>query len=295
MNSATEAYILVIFANLIFALAIQVFAYYSKAISATWMNFFKACVAIFCFSAVVIFSGGTLDYSLKVIGLLVLSGVLGLAIGDLCLLAAFKELGPGRAMVLVAFHPLITGIMSYFFHGHEIDLEKFWAIIFMVACMVTFSLEAFKKKGNWYFGGIILALSGVALDALSMNMIKEVGDSCDITPFEGCTFRCIGAVAFFSIWTWFRPIKLWGNYKKQTIKAKVAILLASFFGTFVALSLIFRAIQLTKDNLATLASINISCSILASTFECIHQKVWPSKYLCVAFVFMLTGLYIFLK
>ena len=295
MDSTKEAYALVISANLIFAVAIQAFTYYSRKISATWMNYFKASVALICCIVAVFITGGDFDYSLKIIGLLLLSGIIGLAIGDLCLLAAFKELGPGRAMVLVSFHPLITGVLSYLFHGQEIDFEKFWAILFMVACMITFSIESFKLKGRWYIAGILLALAGVALDSLSMILIKEVSQESTIGDFEGCAIRSLGAVIFFSIWAWFKPIKIWGHFKEQTTRGKWALLLSSFFGTFVALALYFRAIRLAEDNLATLASINISCSIFASFFECIHQKTKPSKYLIISFVFMLSGLYIFLK
>ena len=120
-------------ANLVFALAVQVFAYYSEKVSAIWMNWFKACVALVCFAAAVIIGGGTFDYSLKVSGMLFLSGVIGLAIGDLCLFAALKDLGPGRAMVLMAFHPLITGGLSYVFHGDVMAGYKIFAVIFMIA------------------------------------------------------------------------------------------------------------------------------------------------------------------
>ena len=295
MSDTYQAYTLTLSANLIFALCIQVFAHYSRKISPLWMNCFKATVALICFSLAVLLTGGSFDFSFKVISLLVLSGVIGLAIGDFCLLAAFKELGPGRAMVLVSFHPLITGVLSYLFHGQSIEASKLGAVVFMMACMITFSLESFKMKGEWYIGGALLALAGVCLDSLSMILIKEVGLGSQIGDLEGCALRCIGAVAFFLCLNFFKPIKLWTHYKERTTKGKWAIMITSFFGTFVALLLIFRAVRLTKDNLATLASINISCSVFASLFECIHKKEKPSVYLVVAFIFMFAGLFIFLR
>ena len=305
MSPTTQAYICALSANLVFALAVQVFAYYSEKVSAIWMNWFKACVALVCFAAAVIIGGGTFDYSLKVSGMLFLSGVIGLAIGDLCLFAALKDLGPGRAMVLMAFHPLITGGLSYVFHGDVMAGYKIFAVIFMIACIVTFSLEAFKKKGQWHFKGVLLVLSAVCLDATAWVMIKEVESEPGLTVFEGNTFRALGAVLFLFLWSVIsiirnrknkevKPLKLIEPYTQCSGRGKALVIGASIMGTFLGLTLLFKAVSLTEENLAGLSSINVTCSIFAMLFECIHKKVWPSKYFYIAFGFMACGLGIFI-
>ena len=133
MDQTSQAYLLALTANIIFALSVQVFAHYSEKVSAAWMNWFKAVVAFICFTVTVLIIK---DYSFihpgNIISLLVISGILGLAIGDLCLLAALKDLGPGRTMVLVAFHPLITGVLSWHFHGEAMELYEISAVFFMI-------------------------------------------------------------------------------------------------------------------------------------------------------------------
>ena len=269
------------------------------------MNWFKACIALVCFIAAVLISGGTFDYSFKVSGMLFASGVIGLAIGDLCLFAALKDLGPGRAMVLMAFHPLITGGLSYIFHGDIMPSYKIFAIFFMIGCVVTFSLEAFKKKGEWHIKGILLVLSAVTLDAFAWVMIKEVKNESSISVFEGNSYRAAGAVLFMFVWSLIsiirskrvksvKPVKLIEPYTNCTGRGKLLVIFSSIMGTFVGLTLLFKAVSVTEENLAGLSSINVTCSIFAMLFECIHKKTWPSKYFYIAFASMGCGLSIFI-
>ena len=258
------------------------------------MNYFKAFVALFCFTATVIIIGGTFVYPVKVIGMLLLSGAVGLAIGDFCLLAAFKEMGPGRAMVIVSTGPLIMFGLSYWVHKKGIAPQQLLAIAFMIACMLTIAMESFKKNAHWHLKGIILVISAVILDSLGGILVKEVSQTYgNISDFEGNVFRCLGAVSFFLILSLFKPMNLFKNFKKQSSKGKILILIASILGTFIALTLLYRAIRLIDGNLALITGINVTGSVLATVFECIHRKTWPSKYLIIAIFFMIIGLYIF--
>ena len=291
---STEVFICALTANFMFALSVQVFAHYSKSVSPAWMNYFKAFVALIGFAATVIIVSGSFIHPLRIITMLVLSGAIGLAVGDFCLLAAFREMGPGRAMVLMSTGPLIMFGLSYWFHNKGIESQQVLAIGFMIACMLTISMESFKKNSHWHLKGIILVITAVILDSLGGILVKEVSESYgQISDFEGNVYRCLGAVTFFVILSVFKPLKLFKNFKGQSTKGKVLILIASILGTFVALTLLYRAIRLIDGNLALITGINVTGSVLATIFECIHRKVWPSRYLIIAIGFMIVGLYIF--
>ena len=75
-------------ANLCFAIASQIFTYFSRVISAIWMNCFKALIALFAFGAYLFITQSWVGADLYSGGLLFLSGFLGLAIGDVFLLKA---------------------------------------------------------------------------------------------------------------------------------------------------------------------------------------------------------------
>ena len=293
MDANTTAYTYALLANLIFAFSIQIFTHYSRSVSAIWMNFVKALIALSLFFCTVLIMGWQFSFSYQVILLLFFSGLIGLGIGDLALLTALRDLGPGRAMMLVAFHPIITGILSYFLFDQEISLNKMLAILFMILCILVYSMESVKKEGHWGGKGIALVLSAITLDALGVMMLKEAKDLSGINSYEASFYRCLGAVVFFVVWGFFKPIGVWEGFRKQSSKSIFLILAGSFLGTFLALALIFEAYT-TSKSLATIASINISCSVFAAIFECIHQKKAPGRYLIISFLFMIAGVCTFI-
>lgn len=293
MDTNHLAYIYALLANLIFAFSVQIFTHYSRKVSAVWMNYVKALIALVLFFIAVLLMNWSFTFSNTVILLLVCSGLLGLGIGDLALLTALRDLGPGRAMMLVAFHPIITGILSYFIFHQSLSVNKMLAIVFMILCIFVFSIESLKKEGNWGGKGIALVLLAITLDALGIMMMNKAKIDSGINSFEASFFRCLGAVSFFSIWCVFKPINLWQGFKLQSQKSIAIILAGSFLGTFLALVFIFKAYT-TSDSLATISSINISCSIFAAFFECIHHKKAPGKYLIISFLLMIAGVSTFI-
>ncbi|MCM8525954.1 MAG: DMT family transporter [Lentisphaeraceae bacterium] len=293
MDSNTIAYLLALSANIIFAFSVQVFAHYSKKVSAIWMNYVKALVALCLFFITVLVMNWEFTFSAKVIMLLFCSGLLGLGIGDLALLTALRELGPGRAMMLVAFHPIITGVLSYFIFDQRLSAYKLSAILLMILCILVFSLESLKKEGHWGGRGIFLVLTAIILDSIGVMMVKEAELISKINSFEANFFRCAGAVSVFLIWALFKPFGFIKGFKEQSFKSIVLILTGSFLGTFLALALIFRAYT-SADNLAVISSINISGSIFAALFECLHKKKAPGKYLLLSFLFMIAGVSTFI-
>ncbi|MCM8531523.1 MAG: DMT family transporter [Lentisphaeraceae bacterium] len=293
METNHIAYTYALLANLVFAFSVQIFTHYSRKVSAIWMNFVKASIALVLFTVTIVIMNWNFSFSPNVILLLICSGLLGLGIGDLALLTALRDLGPGRAMMLVAFHPIITGILSYFTFDQSLSVNKMLAIVFMILCILVYSLESVKKEGNWGGKGIALVLVAIVLDSIGIMMLNEAKELSGINPFEASFYRCLGAVSFFVVWSFFKPIDVWKGFKEQSSKSILIIFAGSFLGTFLALAFIFKAYT-SSDSLATIASLNISCSIFAALFECIHQKKLPGRYLVFSFFFMIAGVCTFI-
>ena len=117
-------YILTLCANFSFALGSVAYTRYSRALGDLWMNKFKALVALIGFGFVLLISGETQLPQSSTIGLLLLSGMLGLGIGDTFLLKSFMTIGSGRTLVLFGFQPIILGALGYFILGQELRSRK---------------------------------------------------------------------------------------------------------------------------------------------------------------------------
>jgi drug/metabolite transporter (DMT)-like permease len=288
MNDMIRAYLLALGASMSFSIAAQVFTHYSRAISAIWMVYFKACIALACFAAAVLVLRSSFDYPLYIMALFFASGLIGLGIGDLGLLTAMKRLGPGRAMMIVGVHPLVMAVFSYFCFGQTIEPKNLVAIVFMIACIFVVSLESAKKEGNWAFGSIALVLMFVILDSIGIMLTRYGTDNSGADYLEVSALRCLGAVTCFAVWGLFRPIRIVEGLKKQSGKSLAVILFGSVLGTFVALCFITEAIRIS-DSLATVSGICITVAVFSGTFECIIEKHRPSLYLIISFLLMCAG------
>ncbi|MCO4792774.1 MAG: DMT family transporter [Bacteriovoracaceae bacterium] len=284
-----DVYLFAVGANLCFALGSQVYTLFSRKVGPVWMNLFKASLAFVAFAFTIVFATGWNQVQPLYVALLVFSGMIGLGIGDVFLLRSFSIMGPGRTLILFGFQPLILGSMGYLLFDQTVDIQKFWAITFFILCIATFSFEAFKKEGHWQMKGILMAFTGMLLDATGVVITRLSFDqNPDLTPLEGNFYRCFGAILVFVIWSFFKPINFIDTFKKLEIKEKWLAIGGSFLGTYLSLGLYLMALQ--KAHLASLSGIAITGTIFSSAFECIIAKKWPSRYLIIAFIFFLLGM-----
>jgi len=282
-------YIFALGANLSFAIGSQVFAHYSRQISSTFVNVIKVSIAIIGFALIITLANSWHPIAPNVLGLFLFSGMIGLGIGDIFLLQGFAELGPGRTMMLYSFQPLILGLGGYFIFGQTVDPNKFWAILCFMVCLFAISVESFKKVGHWGFYGIAMAGLGIIFDGGGVLITRYAFDKGpELWSVEGNFYRALGAILFFIIFTYFRPIHVFKTFKKQSKKGKWALIGGSLFGTCFSLSLYLAAIQ--KGNLATISGLAMTGTIFSTIFESIIAKKWPSRYFYLAFVFFLAGM-----
>ncbi len=280
-------------ANLSFATGSQFFTHFTRKHGTFWMNWFKASIALVLFFLWMLFTEGISLPNLNAICLLFLSGIVGLGIGDLCLLQSFKDLGPGRTLMLFSFQPLISGSAGHIFFNQGIDFEKFWAIFFFVLCVFIFSLESFRKDKHWAIPGILMALGGMCLDTTGVIITRSVFENNPtITPMTSNLYRTLGTVVFFFLFSFHKKRKLLPPFLALAKKEKVGVLFGSFLGTFLSLSLYLAAIQYA--HLATLAGIAITSAIFSTLLECIWDKKWPTTFLWLALGSFFIGMYILL-
>lgn len=294
MDTALLSYGLALGATLCFATSSLVYADYSKRVSVLWMNCFKATIALIALILTVpIFTEWHAPSLLSVSGLL-LSGLIGLNIGDLFLLSAFTKLGVSRTLILFGFQPLMVGIGAYFIFGQDFDPTRLLAIVFMIACLFTFSLERYRKEKRWEVAGLIYALIGVALDTCGILITRAAfTESPELAPIEGHFYRCLGAVIGFAAMSQLRPIGLIKNFRQWDLRSRGLLIAAALGGAYLSLLLYLSAVKI--GHLASIASISITGPMFAATLESVIHRRPPSRYLLIAFMFFCLGFYTLLR
>ncbi|MGB2578846.1 drug/metabolite transporter (DMT)-like permease [Elusimicrobium simillimum] len=285
-------YLYALASNFCFGLGAQVFTKFSRMMSPVWMTVFKGAAAFVFFGAAILLTGGFHAIELRYMLTFMLSGFLAFGFGDMLMLKAFADMGPGRTMMLFAFQPLILGVMSYFLFGQTVNAVKFVSIIFFIICMFVFALESYRRHGHWSLLSMLIAFGAMFMDAVGILITRYSFDGSNALPMEGNFYRTAGALVSFIIVCSIFKVNFFKKLKSMTGKQFSLAGAGCFVGTFLCLLFYLTAIK--TGHLASLSSIALTGVLFAAFFECLFERKLPSKYFMVAAVFFAMGMYLLL-
>ncbi len=283
-------------ATLCFSLGSQVFQHYSRTLNLYWLAGYKASISCIGFLIIVLVLHGILGdapFLDKVIPnstsltALLISGAIGLNIGDLFLLRSFSTIGPSRTFMIYGFEPLFFGVIETNLFGSPLRSGQGFAVIFLILCLMTMSYEGYRREKKWEVRGLIFACIGLMFDVTGITLTKiafRADPSLDL--YVANLWRAVSAVALFLVAAPFLfKINLKKEFKKLDRTGLTLVSSASLLATFLGLLLWLAAIS--KGHLATVTAIGGSSPLFAGLFESIRQKRFPSRYLCLAFIWFL--------
>ncbi len=308
INTSLLPYLLTLGAALSFSSASLIFAKFSRTVSVIWMNAAKAFVAMLLLIItlpILFWIQGQTTWqppSYWSTTLLLISGFIGLGVGDLFLLDAFIRIGVSRTLMLYGFQPLVLGLTGLLLFDQTFDTRRLIAIVFLIGCLVIFSLEKYRESRSWEIRGLTMAIIGVSMDSMGVILTRLAFETSPHTqPLEGHLIRCIGALSAYLLIAAFvhsrrlvtkspertPVIGLLTNFLRFDGASRALILLGCFAGTYLSLCLYLTAIQI--GHLASISAISITGPMFAALLESIIYKRVPSKYLAAAFVLFLCG------
>jgi drug/metabolite transporter (DMT)-like permease len=248
-------------------------------------------IALIAFTIALLTSSTWTSINTTTTALLLLSGFSGLCLGDIFLFRAFATLGPGRALVLYSFDPLIVGLYGFFFLGQIFTANQTLAVFCMIICVFIFMFERNKMTGSWDLKSFFWAFLGICLDAFGVMMTRTSYEmNPDLETFQVNVIRCVGAIVGFiliapkSYPVVFKDVL---NLSKRDLTMLIG---ASIAGTFLSLTLYLTALKYA--HVGTLTAISITGPVWVAILESIYFRRLPSRYLVMAFCFFLTGFYL---
>ncbi len=231
------------------------------------------------------------------------SGIVGLVIGDLLLFQAFIDIGSRLSMLLYASAPALTAVLGFGILGERLAGLALLGMALTLAgiCIVVLGRGGAALAANCPDGkqdcvprakrirGLLCALGG-ALGQAGGLMLSKVGAG-SMDPFAGTQIRVSTAVLGFGI------ILLASGAWKGTFralkdrKALGSLVLGSFFGPFLGISLSLLAVQSTKLGVAATIMSIIPILIIAPSAFFYKERVGARDVLgsvvAVAGVFVL--------
>jgi drug/metabolite transporter (DMT)-like permease len=284
----TIALIYALLANLTFSSGSILFTKYSRIYGALKFNTYKASLALICFFAALIFYPLSHFPNEKGIILLAISGISGLAVGDIFLFTAFKHIGAARTLTLFSFRPIIIALLNYLVLDLPIKNEDSIPTLFFILCLFIFAKESYSKSKQWDLAGISLGLLGVLLDSVGVFLTRIVFDeNSSMTTFHANFVRTLFAVIVLHLIILVRYKKINIIPIRDIFQDKV-LFASPIVGTFIALLFFIQAIK--TGSLIVISAIGITGPIFASLIECFINKEKPSAYLIWAFIFFILGM-----
>lgn len=182
-------------------------------------------------------------------GLLALSGVIGIFIGDTALFAAMNRLGPRRAGVLFATHSLFSVVLAYFFLG-----ETLWGwtligsslLISGVMTAIFFGkrkteLHAWEANQSQLASGVALGLLAALCQAVATLMLKPLMET-DIDAIAASAVRMTTAFVLHQI-IFMLGFKVARAYLPMNKKVFLLVLANAGISMVLGMTLILQALK----------------------------------------------------
>lgn len=205
-------------------------------------------------------SGGWASLTLGSSAVLVLSGVIGIFIGDTALFASMNRLGPRRAGVLFATHALFSVILAYLFLG---ETQWGWTLVgsSLLISGVMVAILFGKRKAEqhtWEANhsqlktGITLGLLSALCQAVATLMLKPVMET-DIDAVAASAVRMTTAFMLHQL-IFMLGLKVAQAYLPMTKKVFLLVLGNAALSMVLGMTLLLYALRFGDAGMVAILS-----------------------------------------
>jgi drug/metabolite transporter (DMT)-like permease len=262
-----------------------------------------ASILLICIIAI---SGISLAVTFNQISNLVISGILGLVLGDSFLFKSFQLIGARLGIIIMAAVPVLSAILAFFFLDEIISyLGMFGMLLTITGILIVVLEKRSVEQNNTPFNrlGIFYGFLGALGQATGLIFAKFAflenpaldGQGGDLNGFAASFIRLFSAsIIILPVASTFRKYKNpFGIYSKDKYSAKV-IMIGTIFGPVLGITGSLIAIEYAKVGIAsTLMSTMPIIMLPISRFYFKEKLDW--KAIIGAFVAVVGAAIIFLR
>lgn len=202
-------------AAFLWALSAAIYAHLGQKIPPLVLNLSKGVIAIAFIAFTLILQGDYLPTDINAITLtfLLLSGVVGIGLGDTFYFEALNNLGARRTLLVQALAPPLAALIALIFLHESLSL-KAWVGIFLtvlgVAWVISERVPVSASKAVNLLRGISFALLSAIGQAGGAVLSRAALAETTISPLWSTLLRLVGGVSILLLWMPFKqPLNLW--------------------------------------------------------------------------------------
>lgn len=138
------------------------------------------------------------------LGLLALSIILAIAVGDTVFFESTRRLGLARALTVSMTYPLIATVFAAVFLGESITLRVVASALLILGglALIVFGREGETTQEGRFGIGLTAALLAAFAWAVAVNVLKGPIREIDATTAQAIRLPLAGAVLWAMPWTW---------------------------------------------------------------------------------------------
>ena len=199
--------------------------------------------------------------NIEYLTIIIISGIIGIFLGDTFLFIALQKIGPRRNNILFSLAAPFTVIINILFLSKNISLINILGCFVVFFGVVIAIAYGDKKSSNhrWetiegsFSIGVILAICAALCQSIGLIMMKPILDK-GADPIASAAIRTI--ISFFLIsFTFFLNFEIFNSKTNLTMKIIFQSILSGFLGMALGMSLLLIALQKADAGIvATLSS-----------------------------------------
>lgn len=240
------------------ALASVLYSRVGTKIPPILLNLIKGLVAIALLLLTILLRGQLLpEIDLQPLSLLLISGMVGLGLGDTAFFTTLQNLGPRRTLLMETLAPPLTAIFAWIFLGETISATAWCGILLIilgVAWVIAERVEGGSGDRRHYLQGISWALVAELCQATGATLSRQALITTTISPLWSTLLRLVGGTFILLLWLaiarpkWQLSRRSWeGGRSPRTL---ITIFLAILFGTYFGIWLQQTAFKFTAVGIA---------------------------------------------
>jgi drug/metabolite transporter (DMT)-like permease len=211
------------------------------------------------------------------------SGIIGVALGDLFLFQAFLMIGPRLSMLLMGLSPIFTALLGWIWLGEKLSIIEMIAITITISGVAWVIIEknSLKTKDSPdkrnYMLGILLGICSAITQTLGFIASKK-GLAGNFSPITGTLIRIFAAsIIIWSITILTGQTKPIINRVRSYPSSLRFILVGAFVGPFLGITFSMVAIQNTPVGVASTLMALSPIFLLPIGYLVFHERFgWQS-------------------
>lgn len=245
-------------AALVWSIASMIFQRLGVTIDPLRLNVLKGLVSVTLFIVTIGLSRSVLpDLDRTAIALIGGSGLIGIGVGDTAFFKALNCLGPRRTLLLVTSAAPMTALLARVTLGETLTMQAIAGIIAIaggIAWVISDRVADIPGRGAWW-QGVLWGLLAAGAQAVGVVLSRAALADTEISPLWSTVLRIAIGIVPLLLW------ECWGIVRHRTErqawrsiittpKILAAILLGSFFGTYLAIWLQQTSIKFAPVGIA---------------------------------------------